>query len=161
MLKGKKTYITAALVGVVTALVTAGVITEAQAQAIYGGLAAFGLYALRDGIRSAAPAILAAIGLAFALSAPTSAQAEEPPMFGCGGGTCSIYVLDASWPPAIGVNGVEFVRGRFGADLRGLTALGQLNPIGGVCLIPKVGASLGPVCGALRIGGSTSSDDSW
>lgn len=49
-LSGYKTYIIAALMGIVTALVAANVITEEQAQHIYAALGAFGLATLRAGV---------------------------------------------------------------------------------------------------------------
>ena len=49
-LAGKKTYITAALVAIVTGLRLGGIITDDQAKVVYEFLAAFGLYAVRSAI---------------------------------------------------------------------------------------------------------------
>lgn len=94
--------------------------------------------------------VLAVLGLLCA--GPVLAQ-DATPTFGCGGGTCSIYVLDVSWPPAIGINAVEFARFRLGVGVGGIAQEASLSPLGGICLIPRVGEAMGPACQPVSIGG--------
>lgn len=79
--------------------------------------------------------LIGLVGLVF-LAAP--AAAEEPPAFGCGGGGCSIYFVDVSWPPAVGVNAAEFVKFRVGAGLTQGFESAQVAYLGGLCLIPGI-----------------------
>ncbi len=95
------------------------------------------------GAKLALVGLVSAVGLAFA---PVSAYAGEIPPIGCGGGSCSIYVLDVGWPGGVGVNAVEFARFRVGADLSEIVQDTHVSPIGGLCLIPKVGPAVGPFC---------------
>lgn len=97
------------------------------------------------GAKLAVWGLLLAAGLALA---PVRAFAGEIPPIGCGGGSCSIYVLDVGWPGGVGVNAVEFARFRVGADLSEIVQDTHVSPIGGLCLIPKVGPALGPFCPA-------------
>lgn len=93
-------------------------------------------------VKKAAPIVLFALALA---SAPVAIADDEEPAVGCGGGTCSIYFVSASWPPAVGFNGLEFVRGSLGVGKAGVHAEGDISYLGGLCLVPRVGALL-PLC---------------
>lgn len=98
---------------------------------------------IETGVKLALVGLVLSFGLA---STPARAADHPSKAIGCGGGTCSIYFVSASWPPAIGVNAVEWVRGAFGVGIGGVHADGDMSIIGGICLIPKVGDQLGPFC---------------
>lgn len=82
--------------------------------------------------------ILSLIGIVALVFLAAPAAAEEPPAFGCGGGGCSIYFVDVSWPPAVGVNAAEFVKFRVGAGLTQGFESAQVAYLGGLCLIPGI-----------------------
>ena len=133
-ISGKKTYLAAIAVGIVTALQAAGLLTDEQAQAAYGGLAAFGLYSLRQGVSKSGPAaaVLLALGLA---SAPAYAQEQPaPPTVGCHPNGCGLYALSIGWPrPTVGVNAVEFVRLDVQLDLDEVWARPAIRPLATAC----------------------------
>jgi len=58
-------------------------------------------------------------------------------------------VVRFAWPPAIGLNAADFVDFEVGYG-GGVVACGNatINILGGICLIPKVGDLLGPMCAA-------------
>lgn len=153
-LDGYKTYIVAALVAIVTGLDLAGVIDPEMTAKIYGGLAALGLYTVREGITKSGPVAALLACMAFGLSAPQPASAgkiDPPPNFQCAGGACNFYLVSGGWSPHskqiyVGGNAVEFLSGTFGVGMTGVGAGGDINFIGGVCLIPKVKDALAFLC---------------
>ena len=58
-------------------------------------------------------------------------------------------VIRFAWPPAVGVNVADFIDFEVGYS-GGFVACGNatVNVLGGICLIPKVGDLLGPMCSA-------------
>ena len=101
-----------------------------------------------------------ALGLAAAVllaAGAASAQEAQPPLFGCAGGVCSIYLLHAGWTPytpgngplRIGGNLVDFVSGGVGIGLGGIHVEGDLNFLGGICRLPSVGDKLAFACGGV------------
>lgn len=95
--------------------------------------------ALRGAIVKAAVLILMSVGLSLGC---TPAYAAD-----CSFGTAlDAKVVRFSWPPAVGVNVgfVDFEVGYAG----GLSGCGNatVDALGGICLIPKVGDLLGPMC---------------
>lgn len=58
-------------------------------------------------------------------------------------------VVRFAWPPAVGINAADFVDFEVGYG-GGFTACGNatVDLMGGICLIPKVGDLLGPMCPA-------------
>lgn len=99
-------------------------------------------------------AILAAIALGLA-AGPASAQEQpEPPTFGVNANGASIYAFRYGWPrPTVEVNAVEFIVVEAQADLDETWGRVGFRPLGGICLIPRVGPALGPVCEPIGIGG--------
>jgi len=81
-MRGYGTYIVAALTGITTALQLAGIITEAQANAFYGVLAAFGIATMRRAIGNTLPVFLGILliaGTSFAqTTTPTDTPTETP-----------------------------------------------------------------------------------
>jgi len=153
-ISGKKTYLVAIAIGIVAGLQAAGILDDAAVEKAYGLLGALGLVTLRAGVAKAAPIVLAVLGLGLA-TAPANAQVapDAPPAISCGGGACNFYLVSGGWSPHskriyVGGNAVDFVSGRFGVGLFGLAADGDVNFIGGVCAIPKVGIGgpLGFLC---------------
>jgi hypothetical protein len=98
--------------------------------------------ALRGAIVKAAVLLLMFVGLSMGC---TPAYA----------GDCSFdTALDAkvirfAWPPAVGINALGFVDFEVGYA-GGLSGCGNatVDALGGICLIPKVGDLLGPMCSA-------------
>lgn len=98
--------------------------------------------ALRGVIVKAAVLILMFVGLSLAAMPATAAD-------------CSFDIaVDAkvvrfAWPPAVGVNVADFVDFEVGYG-GGFVACGNatVDILGGICLIPKVGDLLGPMCSA-------------
>lgn len=96
-------------------------------------------------VKKGAPVVLLACGLG--LAGPSDAQDQGAPDVGCNGAGCSLYFVSYAWPATIGYNGLEFIKGSFGAGKTGIHAEGDLNYLGGLCLIPKVPELL-PLCPA-------------
>jgi len=98
--------------------------------------------ALRGAIVRAAVLVLMLVGLSLTAMPATAAD-------------CSFDVaVDAkvvrfAWPPAIGINAADFVDFEVGYG-GGFTACGNatVDLMGGICLIPRVGDLLGPMCSA-------------
>ena len=87
--------------------------------------------------------ILVVLGLMFFINSANAGMSDNP-NFKCGSGSCNFYLVEGGWSPHtkqvfIGGNAVDFVAGAFGVGLFGAHAEGDINFIGGVCAIPKVG----------------------
>ena len=98
-----------------------------------------------DVIKPSARLIPLLFALGLAAPSPSHAAQEIPPI-GCGAGSCSLYVFDVGWPGGVGINAVEFVRFRVGADLPMVVQDAHISPIGGACLIPKLKDAITFLC---------------
>lgn len=96
--------------------------------------------ALRGAIAKAAVLILMFVGLSLTVTPATAAD--------CSFDTAvDAKVVRFAWPPAVGVNVADFVDFEVGYG-GGFVACGNatVDILGGICLIPKVGDLLGPMC---------------
>ena len=98
--------------------------------------------ALRGAIVRAGVLLLVFCGLVLAATPATAADCSFDTAL-------DAKVIRFAWPPAVGVNVADFIDFEVGYS-GGFTACGNatVNVLGGICLIPKVGDVLGPMCSA-------------
>ncbi len=98
--------------------------------------------ALRGAIVRAAVLVLMSVGLSVGYSPAYAADCSFDV-------AVDAKVIRFAWPPAVGINVADFVDFEVGYS-GGFTACGNatVNILGGICLIPKVGDLLGPMCSA-------------
>lgn len=154
-LQGKKTEGVVALAALVWLGGTLGLIDSQIQNQLLAGLAL--LVPATLGARMKRLASSAAVLLAFALAlgvgaGPASAQdapeLASAPVVGCAGGKCSLYFVDVAWPPVVGLNAAEFLKGSFGIGAGGLHVEGDASWLGGLCLISKLRETVPVLCPA-------------
>ncbi len=96
--------------------------------------------ALRRAIVRAAVLLLVFFGLSVGCSPATAADCSFD-------NAVDAKVIRFAWPPAVGINVADFVDFEVGYG-GGFVGCGNatVNVLGGICLIPKVGDLLGPMC---------------
>lgn len=130
---------------------TALIMSDAEYERVRGALG--DAFEYRSTVRMILGSLVMMLGLA---SAPAYAQDAQPmpPQVGCHSNGCGIYVFKFGWPrPTVGVNVVEFFTVEAQAGLAEVWGRPAIRPLGGVCLIPRVGEAMGPACTPVTVGG--------